>query len=363
VNRTQLAAARAGNPLEFEQAELRLLIACLVVIFIVASCRWDYVFIALGGFCFACGQLGWVVLRSRGGVRRRAAGVLLDVGFVTAAMALVEAAGVVLFGLYLWIALDNGARFGLRYLRCAQGLALAAFAALLFLSPFWRQHLALGVTLLLVLAAIPFYAAGAIGRLHAASHFAAAADHHLRQPLLALSVYASVLEQRVNPSPADTDATRLLRNLELLLGALERHLDLLLLLSDLEAETAKPAVSAFPLQPLLERAVEAERPLAGRRQLELRVVATAASVRSDPALLERMLTHLLSCAIRGTERGRIVVGCRRSGARVLHLHIVSSARAAERAFELPVVQRLGRLLDHSVTVTPAAFSIELERAG
>lgn len=52
-------------------------------------------------------------------------------------------------------------------------------------------------------------------------------------------------------------------------------------------------------------------PQALAKGLELRVVPSIAFVRSDAALLERILRNLISNAVRYTVRGKILVGCRR----------------------------------------------------
>jgi len=45
----------------------------------------------------------------------------------------------------------------------------------------------------------------------------------------------------------------------------------------------------------------------------LRVVPSTAGVRSDSALLRRILQNFLSNALRYTAKGRVLVGCRRRG--------------------------------------------------
>jgi CheY-like chemotaxis protein/anti-sigma regulatory factor (Ser/Thr protein kinase) len=119
----------------------------------------------------------------------------------------------------------------------------------------------------------------------------------------------------------------------------------------------------------------------------LRIAATSVNVKSDPALLERMLKNLVTNAIRYTERGRILVGCRRLRGGRLRLEVVDSgigipAHEQERIFDeyyqlggksaqgmglgLPIVKSLGALLGHPVKVRSApgrgsVFSIELDR--
>src|SRR5258705_5102155 len=123
----------------------------------------------------------------------------------------------------------------------------------------------------------------------------------------ALSMYASVLEERVR----EPGALRVVRGIELSVRTLEQLFNSLLDISKIESGVVKPEVAVFPLMPLIERVVEAERAIAERKKLELRVAPTSVAVKSDLALLERMLKNLLTNAIRYTERGGVVVGCRR----------------------------------------------------
>jgi signal transduction histidine kinase/CheY-like chemotaxis protein len=230
-----------------------------------------------------------------------------------------------------------------------------------------------------------FYSRGeAVAANIAKSKFLAAASHDLRQPMQALSMYASVLEERVSGA----GALRVVRGIELSVRTLEQLFDSLLDISKIESGVIKPDVVAFALMPLIERVVEAEIPIAAQKNLELRVARTSACVRSDPALLERMLKNLVTNAIRYTERGTILVGCRRLNGGRLRLDVVDSgigipAHEQERIFDeyyqlagksaqglglgLPIVKSLGELLGHAVAVRSApgrgsVFSIELERA-
>jgi CheY-like chemotaxis protein/anti-sigma regulatory factor (Ser/Thr protein kinase) len=200
----------------------------------------------------------------------------------------------------------------------------------------------------------------------------------------ALSMYASVLEER----SADANVRRVVNGVQLSVKTLERLFDSLLDISKIESGIIKPHVVAFALMPLVEQVVEAERPIAEQKGLALRLVRTSANARSDPALLERMLKNLLTNAIRYTERGRIVVGCRRLAGGRLRIEIVDSgvgipteeqdrifneyyqlegASAQGLGLGLPIVKSLGDLLGHRVAVKSvrgrgSVFSIELEQA-
>jgi two-component system, sensor histidine kinase len=218
----------------------------------------------------------------------------------------------------------------------------------------------------------------------AKTKFLAAASHDLRQPMQALSMYTSVLEEEVS----GVNALRVVHGVQLSVTTLEQLFDSLLDISKIESGVIKPNAVAFPLMPLIEHVVELERPIAAQKNLDLRVVRTSASVRSDPALLERMLKNLVTNAIRYTQRGGILIGCRRVGRGRLRLEVVDSGigipkQEQERIFDeyyqlagasaqglglgLPIVKSLGDLLGHTVAVKSetgrgSVFSIELDKA-
>jgi signal transduction histidine kinase len=410
--RQRYAAARAGDELELEQAKVRLTIVVVIELYFLVAFLWDRVLLdaevlalAVMGVVFLVdtAHLAWIVLSPGVKHLRRCIGVALDVGAVATAMIAAGEIGALLAGLFLWIPIGNGFRFGRWYLYYAQVCALAGIGVVLALSDFWRQHPSVGAAVVVALVAIPWYVSLLIARLHAANRrlqeargeaeaaniaktkFLAAASHDLRQPMQALSMYASVLEARVT----DADARRrVVHGIQLSVITLERMFDSLLDISKIESGVVKPNFVAFPLMPLIERVVESEAPLAAQKNLGLRVVATSASVRSDPALLERMLKNLVTNAIRYTERGKIVIGCRRLGADRLRLDVVDSGigialEEQERIFDeyyqlsgssaqglglgLPIVKSLGALLGHPVSMKSApgrgsVFSIELARA-
>jgi signal transduction histidine kinase len=386
--RARFAAARAGDLLEIEQSKLRLIIVAAAELYFLVWFLRDRVLddgealvLAVGApvLLFGLAHLAWMLWRPGVNHARRRAAVLLDMSALTAWMMLADESGTMLLGLYLWVTIGNGFRFGRWYLHYAQALALAGFLAVVCLSRFWQQHPLLSASVIVMLIAIPAYVSVLVARLHTATRrlqeargeaeaanvaktkFLAAASHDLRQPMQALSMYASVLEERL----ADASALRVLHGVKLSVTTLEQMFDSLLDIAKIESGVIQPSVVAFPLMPLLEQVVETERPIAAHKNLELRVVPCSASVKSDPALLERMVKNLLTNAIRYTERGKIVIGCRRLGRERLRLEVIDSGigielEEQERIFDeyyqlsgssaqglglgLPIVKNLGELL-------------------
>src|SRR5262245_3178836 len=407
----RLAAARDGDPMEFDQFKVRFAIVMICVAYVVIAFFWDgtltvaELVILVGAIIvlsLTTADFVWMLLRPGINHPRRRATVVLDMAALGWGMAFGGETTAVLFPVYPWVILGNGFRYGRWYLHYSQIVGGAAFAGVLLFSEFWRSQLMIGLSFMLVLLLVPLYAAALISRLHAASQrlqeasreaeaanvaktkFLAAASHDLRQPMQALSMYASVLEQRVS----DPDAARVVQGVQLSCRTLEQLFDGLLDISKIESGVMRPSMVDFPLMPLIEQVVAAERPIAAHKGLQLRVVRCSASVFSDPALLERMLKNLVTNAIRYTERGRIVVGCRRVGGDRLRLEVVDSGIGIDtheqaRIFDdyyqvaginaqglglgLPIVKSLSELLGHNLSVRSAigrgsTFSIELPLA-
>ncbi len=219
----------------------------------------------------------------------------------------------------------------------------------------------------------------------AKAHFLAAASHDLRQPIQSLFLLVDVLRNALRGQPAARTAEAAWEAVNALRGLLDSLLDI----SRLDAGLILPQIASFPLQPLFERLTGEARPEATRKGLRLRTVATRAAVSSDPVLLERILRNLIENAIRYTDRGGVVLGCRHRGA-VLRIEVVDTGRGipAEKIDEvfrefvqlgneerdrrkglglgLAIVRRLAGLLGHRVDLRSCPgrgtrISVELYR--
>jgi len=198
------------------------------------------------------------------------------------------------------------------------------------------------------------------------TRFVAAAVHDLLQPLNAARMFLSALRSRL---PAD-DRREVADHVEAALNAQDAVLTSLLDISRLEAGTLQVDIRPFALDPLLDALAREFGILAASRGLELAYVPTRLVVRSDEALLRRIVQNFLSNAVRYTRRGRIVLGCRRDGDCVrIEIHDQGPGipeRLQREIFEefrrlddghgddrgaglgLAIVERIGRLLGHRI---------------
>jgi signal transduction histidine kinase/CheY-like chemotaxis protein len=143
----------------------------------------------------------------------------------------------------------------------------------------------------------------------AKSRFLAAASHDLRQPIHALSLLAGQLRSAIRPG----DRNRILTEIEAGIAALGNLFDDLLDISKLEAGAVTAQSEDFPISAVLDAIHAQFAPVAQEKALRLKVLPNDARVHSDPVLLQRVLSNFVSNAVRYTERGGVLVACRRRG--------------------------------------------------
>lgn len=122
------------------------------------------------------------------------------------------------------------------------------------------------------------------------SRFLRAANHDLRQPLSTLKILIfSCIHEQEGEHRRD-----LLHAMDISVSIMEDLLGALLQIGQLDAGQIVPRVSTFQLSQIFERIGLQFRHQARERGLKLRFVPTKATVVSDKALLERILTNLVA---------------------------------------------------------------------
>jgi signal transduction histidine kinase/CheY-like chemotaxis protein len=199
----------------------------------------------------------------------------------------------------------------------------------------------------------------------AKTRFLAAVSHDLLQPLHAAQLFAHNLGARIELPQRD-----MLRHLDGALAATESLLAGLLDIARLDGGRLQAQPRDFALAEVLDPLAAEFAVLAGERGLRLDAVATRTWVHSDAQLLRRILQNFLGNALRHTERGRIVFGCRRAGAQ-LRIEVWDTGpgiadsersaifeefrRGAQASSQglglgLAIADRIAKLLDHPLSL-------------
>lgn len=143
----------------------------------------------------------------------------------------------------------------------------------------------------------------------AKSRFLASASHDLRQPVHALGMFVGALRAR----SMDQEARRLVEHIDRSIAAMDGLFTSLLDISRLDAGIIHTHPRPSPIAPLLARICGDHAKEATAKGIHLSHVPCSRYIDTDPTLLERILRNLVSNAVRYTDEGRVLVGCRRRG--------------------------------------------------
>ncbi|GGD01363.1 hybrid sensor histidine kinase/response regulator [Halopseudomonas salina] len=213
--------------------------------------------------------------------------------------------------------------------------------------------------------------------------FLAAVSHDLLQPLNAARLFTGALLEHEVPEVS----APLIRQVSHSLEDVENLLETLVDISKLDAGVIKPDIAPFKLSELLDNLANEYRQIAGVEGLELHFVGSDAVVRSDAQLLARILRNFLTNAIRYTQSGKLLLGCRRQahGLRIevwdtgmgipedklLEIfqefkRVNPSANTRDRGLGLglAIVDKIARMLGHRIRVRSwegrgSVFSVDL----
>ncbi len=147
----------------------------------------------------------------------------------------------------------------------------------------------------------------------AKSAFLAAASHDLRQPVHALGLFVGALSE----IPVPPEARRLVEQIAASAEAMDDLFNALLDISRLDAGVVEVERRPFRIGQTIARVCRDYAPEAEAKGVRLKWFETPGTVDSDPVLIERILRNLISNAVRYTDRGKILVGCRRRGSRIV----------------------------------------------
>lgn len=165
----------------------------------------------------------------------------------------------------------------------------------------------------------------------AKSRFVAAASHDVRQPLNAAKLFLGSLTETALSGNQEAIVSKLSSALDSVEGLIGSLLDI----SRLDSASIEVQRSRFPISRILEPLLQEFTPLAVGRGLQLRHVECSLWIESDPYYLRQIVQNILSNAIRYTEHGRVLLGCRRRGDQVfIEVHDTGPGIRQE---ELPLV--------------------------
>jgi len=218
------------------------------------------------------------------------------------------------------------------------------------------------------------------------TRFLAAASHDLRQPMHAMGLFMGELSNRIDTPEQRKIVEKVEESVEAMSGLLDSLLDI----SKLDAGVVVPHEQEFAINTLLHRLAQDYAPIALKRSITFKVRSVEAIVVSDPILLERILSNLISNAIRYVpQHGIVLVACRKRGEHIRievrdngpgipdaeqqnifkeFVQLANKARDRSKGLGLglAIVNRLSALLGHAISLRSAphrgsTFAVEIPR--
>jgi len=314
---------------ELEQALIRVVIGACVLgyLFLISPKDLSSHPLLLSGkyliswfLAFSVILLAAVIISPGRSPLRRLLAMLVDIGAFSYGISITGEMGAPWFGVYLWVTFGNGFRYGEKYLYLSALLSVIGFSYTISQNPFWHEHLALGIGLLLTLIILPGYAAVLTRRIHqekrsaeeanrAKSEFLARMSHEIRTPLNGIIGTSDLLtscslgkQEKAYVETITTSGKTLLRLIEDILD-----------ISKIEAGRMVVEETDFDLHSLIKSTVRMFNPEVENKGLKLIShigLEIPYRLMGDPHRLRQVLINLIGNAIKFTEKGSVELRCR-----------------------------------------------------
>lgn len=247
--------------------------------------------------------------------KRQWLAMFADITAVSVGMLTTDEAGVLFYGIYLWVITGNGIRYGRESLISAYVASMLGLSAVFLLNDYWHDHLRIAVGLWLTLLCIPLYILKLRGQLNdalknaqaaskAKSDFLSNMSHEMRTPLNGvIGVSDLLLSTRLNDEQKDLMST-LKKSAHLLLKLIDNILDL----SKIESGKLVSENIDFDLHKLVNSTLEMFQPQVEKKQISLSVRFTPETyflLQGDPLHLQQVVINLIGNAIKFTDKGKV----------------------------------------------------------
>lgn len=315
----------SGNP-EQEQGALRIMISCTFLGYLLLHRPvieagvglWTISTIFILSFLGAAVPLFITTLVwPQASIARRVIGIVSDIAALSFGLYLTGPVGAPWYGVFLWVTLGNGFRYGEKYLYLSSATSLLGFGVVVAITPYWDANRELAIGLAITLLVVPAYSGILIRRLNAAlkqadsasrakSEFLSSMSHEIRTPLNGILGMTELLLTR----PLAREDKESVDIIYASGQTLARQINEVLDLSKIESGQLTLENIEFDLYVLINTTLRIFQPQVTTKQIQLQEcidTKTPYLLKGDPHKLQQIIVNLVGNAVKFTDHGFISV--------------------------------------------------------
>ncbi len=250
-------------------------------------------------------------------VARRVIGIISDIAALSYGLYLTGPVGAPWYGVFLWVTLGNGFRYGEKYLYLSSAASLLGFGVVVAITPYWDANRELAIGLAITLLVVPAYSGILIRRLNAAlrqadsasrakSEFLSSMSHEIRTPLNGILGMTDLLLTR----PLAREDKESVDIIHASGQTLARQINEILDLSKIESGQLSLENIEFDLYVLINTTLRIFQPQVITKQIQLQECIdpkTPYLLKGDPHKLQQIIVNLVGNAVKFTDHGFISV--------------------------------------------------------
>ena len=303
---------------ELEQALIRMIFVSLIILYLVlnhSSAKPIYVCLIYLSVSFL--NFVWISFNPKKNEKRQWLSMFMDVAATSYEMTITQAMGGVFIGIYLWLSIGYGLRYGPKYTKGAYAASLIGFVVSIQLNSYWSNHLDLAYGFLLTLILIPLHTLRLQNKLELAiesarsankakSQFLSHMSHEMRTPLNGI-VGASDLLLSTKQNDEQRNFTYLIKSSSILLRQLINDV---LDIAKIEQGKMDVSVIDFDLYDLVHEIDVIFKQQAEQKKLTYSFTVSSnchPTLKGDYLHIKQVLINLVSNAVKFTETGSVEI--------------------------------------------------------